>query len=353
MWSYYRHLIAWVALLVVVSACSAGPSDDRAGLEGTGSPATTSVSSAVSTTSSESTPSFNSGLPQAAVDLAVSLECVSAEPAEFHLVETSATIACRNSRHGTQLDILLFDSLQQTERYLEYFQTGQIVGSDTWLVTGTFDDIDSTAETLGGITVIREKLGKQTARAPTASEAYVLFDEAVRYAKAGAVRYALTIFDQIFRSIPSESDPELLPIRAAALLADGTTYRNMGMFERAVKGYQEMIDTYGASSNTEAHGMSAEAMFWSGIALGTLERYTESIEMFDAAVTQAQSNPDAKFAWIGADAMYNKAIAFNLFGDPDTAIGTMQQLVETYADMDDATIRDIVNDAQRAIDEQS
>ena len=96
----------------------------------------------------------------------------------------------------------------------------------------------------------------------------------------------------------------------------------------------------------------AEAMFWSGIALGKLERYTESIEMFDAAVTQAQSNPDAKFAWIGADAMFNKAIAVNLSGDPDTAIEIMRQVEETYADTEDATIKVIVSDVQRWIDLQ-
>jgi hypothetical protein len=65
-----------------------------------------------------------------------------------------------------------------------------------------------------------------------------------------------------------------------------------------------------------------------------------------------QSNPDKSLVWMGADAMFNKAIAVNLAGDPDAAVEIMRLLIETYADTDDDTIRVIIKDAQQVIDEQ-
>lgn len=352
MWSRCRSVLVGAVVVVVVSGCGPGDSDGGTTLEVARSDATTTISGVVSTTSFESTPFAHSDLPEAAVDLAVGLECASAEIAEFHLVETLATIDCQQSPHGASLQILLFEGLEQTNRFLGYFQTSQIVGSDTWLVTGSFGDIDETADTLGGISVNRDNLGSRHARSLTAEEARSLFDEAVRYADAGAVGYALMLFDQTVRSIPLDSGLDLDQARASAMLAKGTTYGNLEMYEDAISSYQEMIDSYAESSDTWIHGAAARAMYKSAFALGMLERYEESIAMFDAAIDQVQSNPDTNLAWMGADAMFNKAIAVNLSGDPDAAIEIMRQVEETFADSEDATIRTIVSDVQRWIDMQ-
>jgi tetratricopeptide (TPR) repeat protein len=352
MWSRCRSVVFGAVVVVVVSGCGPGGSDSGTSFEVTRSDATTSISGVVSTTSFESTPFADSDLPEAAVDLAVGLECASAELAGGTPPETLMTIDCQESPHGASLRILLFEDLEQTNRYLGYFQTSQIVGSDTWMVTGTFGDIDKTADTLGGISVIRDNLGSRHARSLTADEARFLFDEAVRYADAGAVGYALKLFDQTVRSIPLDSELDLIQARASAMLAKGTTYGNLEMYEDAISSYQEMIDTYTESSDTWTHGATAQAMFKSGLALGMLKRYEESIVMFDAAIAQAQSNPDESFAWIGADAMFNKAIAVNHTGDADAAVEIMRLLIETYADTADDTIRVIIKDAQQLVDEQ-
>jgi tetratricopeptide (TPR) repeat protein len=352
MWSRCRSLVAGAVVIVVVSGCGQGDSDGGTTLEVARSDATTTISGVVSTTSVESTPFADSDLPEAAVDLAVGLECASAEMAGGTPPETLMTIDCQESPHGASLEILLFEDLEQANRYLGYFQTSQIVGSDTWMVTGTFGDIDKTADTVGGISVIRDNLGSRHARSLTADEARFLFDEAVRYADAGAIEYALKLFDQTVRSIPLDSEPDLIQARAVAMLAKGTTYGNLEMYEDAVSSYREMIDTYADSSDTWTHGATARAMYKSAFALGMLKRYEESIVMFDAAIDQVQSNPDKSLVWMGADAMFNKAIAVNLAGDPDAAVEIMRLLIETYAGTDDDTIRVITKDAQQVIDEQ-
>ena len=352
MWSRCRSVVVGAVVVVVVSGCGPGDSDGGTTLEVARSDATTTISGVVSTTSFESTPFAHSDLPEAAADLAVGLECASAELAGGTPPETLMTINCHESPHGASLQIRLFESLEQANRFLGYLQVSQIVGSDTWMVMGTFGDIDNTADTLGGISVIRDNLGSRHARSLTADEARSLFDEAVRYAEAGAAGYALKLFDQTVRSIPLDSDPDLVQARASAMLAKGTTYGNLEMYEAAVSSYQEMIDTYAESSDTWIHGATARAMYKSAFALGMLERYEESIVMFDAAIDQVQSNPDKSLAWMGADAMFNKAIAVNLSGGPDAAIAIMRQLEETYADTEDATIKVIVSDVQRWIDLQ-
>ena len=363
-----------VAFGLAVSACAGDDPTSSNTTSNTDPPATaTTLTTAPATTtpSPETTTSASvtTGAESQELDVAEKLGCSDIESGP-NLVESDSVVQCVTEFASDTL-IVFFDSDDQRDRYLGYFQpTSSIVGPG-WMVTtaaNPFTDADQVALAVDGIVIKRAvETASDTPDPPanegqtglTSEDAWNAFDDALGFAQSGDPQEAIPVFNLVIAS--TDQMPNEAVLRSAALVNRGIAYENLmadhpnwnqeDLGTEVILSYQWLLDEFGELENADVRPSVVQGALALGLFLGNRQSLDEAIEAFNQAIQAGGDSADPDVECGVSDAMFNKAVALNLLDQTDAAIQGLEELLDTFSDSTVPCVTAVVSDATTALEQ--
>jgi len=180
--------------------------------------------------------------------------------------------------------------------------------------------------------------------------------QAVALGRRGARGKELAAYDTVLRLYGESLDPSLRLHGAKALMFKAVTLSDADETSAEMECYDEVIRRYAEDSDREVRVVAADALIHKGVSLGAIaedaaedtgEREIDSeIACYDEVMTRYGTEEFVPLQRAVAEALLHKAETLSEVGRTAEASQCLDRLIAAYAAIEDADMREIVQDAR-------
>lgn len=192
---------------------------------------------------------------------------------------------------------------------------------------------------------IRRQLEKQSPQSLAATTQLVraLFNHAVSLGERNKYEEEIQIYDEVIEQYGQSLETELQTLVAKSLVNKGVRLSNaLNRTQEAIEIYKEIVTRFGAASEVALKEQVAKALVNTGFRLGTLNRAEEAIAFYDEVVRRFGEAQEIELRERVARALVNKAIELGVLDRSQEAIDTYNYVIRIYGDAEAAALREQV-----------